>query len=132
MLFNSITTASIEGSDKIYFVCPDFRFERGCNANDIVMSISTNGLTWSAVQRIPIDAVGRGVDHFIPGLGVDTSTSGSTAHIGLVYYYYPVSSCTLSTFELDVGFVSSTNGGTTFTNIVQLAGPMKMSWLPKY
>ena len=128
---NPIISAAMDGAGKVYVVWPDCRFESGCLANDLVMSTSTDGLTWSAVQRIPIDAVGSGVDHFIPGFGVDTSTSGSTAHIGLVYYYYPVSSCTLSTCDLDVGFVSSTNGGKTFTHHVKLAGPMQLSWLPQ-
>ena len=128
---NPLISAAIDEAGKIYLVWPDCRFETGCPANDIVMSTSTDGLTWSAVQRIPIDAVGSGVDHFIPGLGIDKSTSGNTGHIGLVYYYYPVSNCSLSTCELDVGFVSSTDDGTTFSNTLQLAGPMQLSWLPQ-
>jgi hypothetical protein len=34
------------------------------------MSTSADGVTWSALRRIPIDPVGSGVDHFIPGLAV--------------------------------------------------------------
>jgi hypothetical protein len=46
-----------------------------------------------------------------------------------VYYYYPVSHCNSSTCQLDVGYVSSTNGGQTWTTKTQLAGPMQLSWL---
>ena len=122
-----LPSAEIDGAGKVYVAWQDCRFESGCSANDIVMSTSTNGLTWSAVKRIPIDGVGSGVDHFIPGIGVDKSTSGSSAHLGLAFYYYPVSNC--SSCQLDVGFVSSTNGGTSWSAKTQLAGPMHLSWL---
>ncbi|HYU75497.1 MAG TPA: exo-alpha-sialidase [Ktedonobacteraceae bacterium] len=122
-----LPSAEIDGAGKVYVAWQDCRFESGCSANDIVMSTSTNGLRWSAVKRIPIDAVRSGVDHFIPGIGVDKSTSGSSAHLGLAFYYYPVSNC--SSCQLDVGFVSSTNGATSWSAKTQLAGPMKLSWL---
>ena len=50
---------------------------------------SDDGVDWSPVSRIPIDAVGSGVDHFIPGLAVDPATSGASAHLALTYYFYP-------------------------------------------
>jgi hypothetical protein len=124
-----LPTAEIDGAGKVYVVWEDCRFERACKANDLVMTTSTNGTSWTAVTRIPADAVGSRVDHFIPGLAVDKSTSGSSAHLGLAYYYYPVSSCTSSTCKLDVGFVSSTNGGSTWSAKTQLAGPMTLTWL---
>jgi hypothetical protein len=31
--------------------------------------------------------------------------------------------------QLDVGFISSTNGGASWSNKEQLAGPMKLTWL---
>ena len=80
-----------------------------------VMSTSTDGTTWSAVQRIPTDAVGSGADHFIPGLAVDSSTSGSSAHLALAYYFYPNASCTTATCQLEVGFVSSVDGGNSWS-----------------
>ncbi len=125
----SLPTAEIDGAGKVYVVWSDCRFEKNCRANDLVMTTSTNGTSWSAVTRIPADAVGSGVDHFIPGLAVDKSTSGSSAHLGLAYYFYPVASCSSSTCKLDVGFVSSTNGGSTWSAKTQLAGPMTLTWL---
>src|SRR6202011_3857144 len=91
---------------------------------------STDGKTWSAVTRIPIDATTSTVDHFIPGIGVDPATSGSTAHITVVYYYYPTANCTASSCQLDVGFVTSSDGGATWTAGKKIAGPMKLAWLP--
>jgi len=80
--------------------------------------------------RIPIDAVTSTVDHFVPGIAVDKSTSGSSARIGVTYYYYPTAACSSTTCQLTVGFISSANGGTSWSAPVQIAGPMTLSWLP--
>ncbi|MDQ1420173.1 MAG: hypothetical protein QOJ52_2135 [Acidimicrobiaceae bacterium] len=125
-----LVSAQIDGAGKVYVTWHDCRFESSCNANDIVLSTSTDGLVWSGVTRIPSDPVGSGVDHFLPGIGVDPATSGSTAHLALTYYFYPVSACSFTTCQLQVGFVSSADGGVTWTAPKQLAGPMKLQWLP--
>lgn len=124
-----LPTAEIDGSGKVYVVWEDCRFESRCKTNDLVMTTSTNGTTWSTVARIPADPVGSTVDHFIPGLAVDKSTSGSTAHLVVAFYYYPNVSCSSSTCQLDVGYSSSTNGGATWSSRSQIAGPLTLSWL---
>jgi len=126
----ALITAEIDGASKVYVVWSDSRFERGGRANDLVMSTSTNGTSWTAVARIPADPVGSGVDHFIPGIAVDRSTSGTTAHLVVAFYYYPVAKCTSSTCKLDVGSSSSTDGGATWTATMNITGPMTLSWLP--
>ncbi|WBP86351.1 hypothetical protein [Kitasatospora cathayae] len=88
---------------------------------------STDGTTWSAVTRVPIDATTSTVDHFIPGFGVDHATSGATAKIGLYYYFYPNANCTASSCQLEVGYVSSANGGTSWSAPQAVAGPMALS-----
>ena len=93
------------------------------------MTTSTNGTSWSSVVRIPIDGTNSGVDHFIPGLAVDNTTSGSTAKLALAYYYYPTASCSSSTCKLNIGYVSSVNGGSAWSAPTQIAGPMSLSWL---
>jgi hypothetical protein len=108
----------------------DASFRSGASSNDIVMSTSTNCTTWTSKVRIPIDPTNSGRDHFIPGLAVDKTTSGSTARLGLTYYYYPVANCTAATCQLNVGFVSSSNGGTSWSAPTAVAGPMTLSWLP--
>jgi hypothetical protein len=123
-----LPTAEIDAAGKVYVVWQDCRFRRGCKANDLVMTTSTNGTTWTPVVRIPIDATGSNVDHFIPGLAVDNTTSGSTAKLALAYYYYPKANCGGSC-QLTVGYVSSTNGGAGWSAPTQLAGPMSLSWL---
>jgi len=127
--FADMPSVGVDGAGKVYVTWWDCRFRSGCSSNDIVMSTSTDGQKWSAASRIPIDPVKSTVDHFIAGIGVDPATSGSTAHLTVVYYYYPVSACG-SSCKLDVGFVTSQDGGNTWTAGKQLAGPMKLTWLP--
>jgi hypothetical protein len=125
-----LPTAEIDASGTVYVVWPDCHFEAGCTANDLVFSTSSNGKNWSAVTRIPLDPIGSGVDHFIPGLAVDKSTSGSSAHLAVTFYFYPNANCTASTCQLDVGTSTSADGGATWTSSAQVAGPMTLSWLP--
>ncbi|MGB8772162.1 MAG: sialidase family protein [Candidatus Korobacteraceae bacterium] len=126
----SLPSAAIDGAGTIYVSWPDCRFRSGCASNDIVYSTTTDGIHWSSVVRVPIDPVTSTVDHFIQGLAIDTNTSGSTAHIGLTYYYYPVSNCSASTCSLLAGFIQSANGGATWTYPLQLGTAMQLSWLP--
>jgi hypothetical protein len=129
-----LPSAEIDGSGKVYVAWQDCRFRGSvsCSStqyNDIVMSTSTDGATWTSVARVPIDATNSTVDHFIPGLAVDKATSGASAHIGLEYYYYPTGNCTAATCQLRVGFISSTNSGSTWSAPTDVAGPMSLSWI---
>ena len=126
----ALPSAEIDKSGIVYVAWQDCRFESGCSANDIVMSTSTDGTTWSTTTRVPIDAVGSGVDHFIPGLGVDRATGGATAHLVLTYYYYANAACSAATCQLSVGYVTSNDGGASWSTPVTVAGPMSLSWLP--
>ena len=113
-----VPAVQVDGAGKLYAYWQDCRFRGGCSSNDIVYSTSMDALTWSTVVRIPIDKVTSGVDHFIPGLGVDRGTSGPTTHLALTYYFLPKASCIFpspDTCRLEVGFTESTNGGATWS-----------------
>jgi hypothetical protein len=127
---DALPSAAMDAAGNIYVVWQDCSFRTNCSSNDLVMSMSLDGMTWTTPARIPIDAVSSTVDHFIPGLGIDPATSGATAHLGLTYYYYPQANCTAATCALDVGFISSIDGGATWSAPTPLAGPMSLSWLP--
>jgi hypothetical protein len=126
----ALPSAEIDAAGTVYVAWSDCRFRSGCPSNDIVIAKSTSETTWAAPIRVPIDATTSTVDHFVPGIGVDRTTSGTTARIGLTYYFYPTANCTASTCQLSVGYTSSRNGGSTWSTATQLAGPMSLSWLP--
>jgi len=126
----SLPTVETNAAGVIYAAWDDCRFRAGCTANDIVFSSSSDGLGWSTPTRIPIDDVGSGVDHVVPGLGVDATTSGTSTRLGLTYHYFSSTGCTLATCELRVGFVSSRDGGSSWDAPLELSsGPMSLSWL---
>ena len=106
-----LPSAEIDGAGTVYVVWADSRFRSAGRVNDMVISHSLNatGTSWSAVSRVPIDATTSGIDHFIPGLAVNKATSGSSAQLGLTYYFYASGST-----SLQVGFISSANGGSTW------------------
>jgi hypothetical protein len=126
---SALPSAEVNRDGKVYVAWQDSRFELGGTANDIVLSTSTDGATWSDVTRIPIDPVGANVDHFIPGLAVNADTAGSTTQLALTYYFYPQANCTAATCQLQVGFMSSLDDGQNWTQPKKLAGPMQLNQL---
>ncbi len=121
-----LPSAEISADGTVFVAWEDCRFRASCSSNDIVFSTSTNGTTWSAVARVPIDPVTSGADHFIPGLAVDPATGGQGTHLALTYYFYPVAACG-SSCALTVGYVSSPDAGAHWSAPTQLAGPMSLA-----
>ena len=121
-----LPTAEIAGDGTVYVAWEDCSFRKSCSSNDIVFVSSPDGVNWSDVTRVPIDPVTSGVDHFIPGLAVDRATAGPTTHLALTYYYYPDAACA-GGCQMDVGFITSPDGGAHWSDPVQLAGPMSLS-----
>jgi hypothetical protein len=122
-----LPSAEIDGGGTVYVAWEDCRFRVKCATDDIVFSSSSDGVNWSPVTRVPIDDVVSSADHFIPGLAVDPSTAGATAHLALTYYYYPDGACTTATCRLEVGYISSPDGGAHWSSPTQLAGPMSLT-----
>ena len=120
-----LPSAEVAGDGEVYVAWEDCSFRKSCSANDIVFSKSADGVSWSDVARIPIDDVNSGVDHFIPGLAVDPTTSGSSTKLALTYYFYPDTTCS-GGCQLDVGYISSPDGGAHWGAPTQLAGPMTL------
>jgi hypothetical protein len=125
-----LPTSAIDASGKVYTVWQDCRFISGCGGNTLVMSTTTDGVTWSAVTRIPIGFKGAHNDVFLPGLAIAPGTSGSHAHLGLTYYFYPDRTCGINNCQLEEGYVSSHDGGATWSPETIIAGAMNLKWFP--
>jgi hypothetical protein len=108
-----LPSAEIGADGTIVLVWPDCGARIGCNENDLVFSKSLDGVSWTPPAVIPL---GSG-NHVLPGLAADSSRRGRLA---LAYY-------TDSARKLDVGFVSSADGGVTWTRPLRLS-PEKMSF----
>jgi BNR repeat protein len=114
----ALPSVDVDSTGTIYAAWHDCRFRPSCTANDIVLSTSADGVTWSAPTRVT-----TGPSSFIPGLGADPTAPG---RLGLVYAYLDARQA------LNIGFEQSRDGGKTWTRAQRLdAQPMQMSWLPR-
>ena len=124
-----LISAAMDASGKAYVVWQDCRFRSGCASNDLILVTSPDGVSWSPPARIPIDAAASTVDHFIPGLSIESGTAANGAHLALTYYSYANTACTSSTCELIADFIASQDGGATWGAAQTLAGPMNLGWI---
>jgi hypothetical protein len=120
-------TEGVDRAGRLYLAFPDCRFRAHCARDDMVMTTSANGTHWTAVTRIPIAPVTSKLDVWGGGLAVDPSTSGTSARLGLYYYYFPKLPCTASTCQVFLGYTSSSDGGARWSTPRVIAGPMKLT-----
>src|SRR5581483_82298 len=123
----SLPSLAIDGAGTLFASWADCRFRPSCTANDIVVSSSTDGVTWSTPVRVPVAPTSSTLDAMIPGLGADPARPG---HLALVYAYYTPGSCAQGACALGIAFVQSPDGGATWTKPLRLdVEPMQMNWL---
>jgi hypothetical protein len=124
----NIPSADVDKNGNVYVTWYDCRFRTNCSSNDIVMSTSSDGKTWSPALRVPIDPTTSTVDHFLAGIAVQPGTGGSTAVLAVVFWYYDNANC--STCQLKYGIIKSTNGGSSWGSPTTIAGPFTVTWYP--
>ncbi|HEX2293165.1 MAG TPA: hypothetical protein VHH55_07620 [Gaiellaceae bacterium] len=114
-----LPSAEVDRAGNVYVVWPDCTRSPSCADNDLVLSRSADGVTWSPATRIPTRPRGSSVDYVLPGIGADPTRAG---RIAVVYH-------AVSGRLLDVGFVSSANGGRTWRPARRLnAQTMRLDW----
>ena len=110
-----LPSAEVDRNGTAYVVWPDC--SAACERDDLVLSSSGDGVTWTPLRRIPL---GRTGDHVIPGLAADPARPGRLA---LTYYTWKPGDA------LDVGFAWSSNGGARWSTPRRLsAQTMRLGW----
>ena len=123
----SLPSMTVDAGGTLYATWADCRFRSSCSANDLVLSTSTDGVTWTPPTRIPTASVSSSLDAMIPGLGADPARPG---HLALVYAFFTPHSCAAGACTLGIGFLQSADGGASWTPPLRLdVEPMSMSWL---
>lgn len=115
-----LPSAEVDANGTVYVVWPDCRSRPSCRHDDLVLSRSADGITWSRPGRVPAVPRSSTTDAVIPGLGVDPSRVGRLA---VVYYLLRPNGL------LDAGFISSPNGGRSWRPPRRLnAQTMRLEW----
>lgn len=135
-------SAGVSPEGTIYVVTADCRFRANCaagqnlgSANDVVYTTSKDGVNWTPITRIPIDAVGSNIDHFITGVAVrgsadDSQGDDSDDGLAVNYYYLTDATCdptaARAACRLFAGFISSNDGGKNWSAPIRVSGPMNV------
>jgi hypothetical protein len=119
----SLPSLAADSEGTLYATWADCRFRSSCSGNDLVLSTSPDGMTWTAPTRIT-----AGTDAFIPGLAADPAHAGGLA---VVYAHYD-GTCSKAPCLLGVELAQSRNGGKTWSAPQRLdAQPFSTSWLAR-
>ena len=128
-----LPSVDVDRGGRVYVAWSDCRFRDDCVPNDIVYATSGNGVVWSETKRVPIERRTADIDHFVPGIAVQPSTSGNRARIAVAYHSVP-HSCSFASYcgsGVGVGLIESRNGGKTWGKPDRLnAISMDLLWLP--
>jgi hypothetical protein len=125
-------SVEVDQAGAVYAAWSDCRFSEQCAA-DIVLSRSADGVAWTEPTRVPTGIADGSVDYFLPGLAVDSATSGRTTRIAVLYHTLeqaqscdPLYGCLV----IDVGLITSKDAGATWTSPQRL-NPVSMPpvWL---
>ena len=125
----SFPSVEQDAAGKIYAVWQDCGPSEGCEANDVVLSTSTDGVSWSGPARVPTGRTDSSTDFFLPAIGVQRTTRGASARLTVAYY--SLAPCQPSFCPgVEVAAVSSRNGGLTWSPPTRLAPQqMPLTWV---
>ena len=115
-----LPSAEVDANGVVYVVWPDCRARPACSNDDLVLSRSADGISWSRATRIPAVPRSSSTDVVLPGVGVDPTRGGRLA---VAYYLARPNGL------LDAGSITSSNGGRTWRPARRLnAQTMRLNW----
>jgi len=117
-----LPAATVDAAGRLYVLWMDCRRRRSCTGNDLVLSSSIDGTTWTEPARLPRTSL----DSFVPGIAAHPTIPG---RLGVVTYLR-TQPCTTRTCGFGVAFMRSTDGGATWSAPQRLdAEQMQPRWL---
>ncbi len=131
----ALPSAEVDAAGRITVAWQDCRFRQRCPAttapNDIVTSSSPDGLRWSPVRRVPTAPALDGLHHFVPGVGVDATSSGAASRLAVAFSVLAPRGCAAEACSVQPQLVSTTDGGRNWSEPVALAPPQPVSAFPQ-
>jgi hypothetical protein len=131
----ALPSAEVDGAGRIVVAWQDCRFRSGCPApaapNDLLIASSQDGVRWATTRRVPTAPMLDGLHHFVPGLGVDQASSGSTMRAAVVFSILGPRGCTSGTCRVQSYFVSTTNAGVGWSAPQPLGSAQPLDSFPR-
>jgi hypothetical protein len=122
-----LPSAEIDGAGRVFVAWTDCLLDEACGTpggppNDVLVASTADGVRWSAPARVPTGA-SAGLHHFVPGLGVDATTSGAATRLAVAYYTLGPLGCNEQTCRVRPWLVGSRTAGRTWSAPEPLAAP---------
>jgi hypothetical protein len=130
----ALPSAEVDAAGAITAAWQDCRYRPGCPSveapNDIVISSSPDGRRWSRTRRVPTGPELDGLQHFVPGLGVDAATSGAATRLALSFSVLRPASCTTGC-NVQPYFISTADAGASWSAPEPLGVPQPTEAFPE-
>jgi hypothetical protein len=110
-----LIAADVDPAGRVLTVWQDCRFRNGCEGNDVVLSQSPDGISWSDPVRVT-----RGRNIAIPTIGIEPVTG----RLAIAYYV-------IRSGGIDAELITSANAGRTWSAPQRLTPrTMPLVWMP--
>jgi len=126
-----LPSVAVDEAGAIYVAWSDCRFEPACAVDDIVLSRSPDGRSWSPPILVAEGIPSKSGSLLTPALAV--RQRGRSVRMGLLYYTTAGSRCGLfrpAACTITVGYTSSRDGGISWSAPTQIGWPMRANWFP--
>jgi hypothetical protein len=125
-------SAVTDAAGNIYVVWADCRFRPGCDANDIVMMTSPDGVSWSEISKVNLGLTEIGASLIFPGIGADPRIGADQpARLGMVFYSVGGAGCAENpgSCQILAQYASSSDAGKTWSTPKALSAAMNPDWV---
>jgi hypothetical protein len=121
----AIPSAEVDASGRVFVTWHTSSMQGGPTL--LFLASTTNGVTWTAPTAVPTGVAPA--DRFLPGLGVDATTSGPGARLAIVYYSLGPFPCAVEVCRLRAELVYSSTAGRVWSDPVILSPQMELAWI---
>jgi RTX calcium-binding nonapeptide repeat (4 copies) len=125
---DALPSATADGSGRLYAAWQDCRWSEDCRYDQIVVSTSLDGVSWTEPRAVPSSEADS--DAFLPALTADPLTGGGRARLAVVFYTVPDVCFEPTCTGIDAWLVTSIDGGRSWRAPQRLnAESMPLRWI---
>lgn len=126
-----LVSAAVDRRGRIYVLTISCVFRSACTSDDLTLITSQDGRRWDEPRRIPLARRSGPLSALGGGIDADLRTGGRKAAIGIYFYALTDGACTSAECRVRAGFVSSRNGGRTWSRPTWLGQAHSLGWYPE-